>query len=74
MTYLEYLRRQQGLTLIELGKRVLYSDARLSILENHRPPLDQVHPRLKRALEIYFNESFDRLMSDADAILRRGAA
>lgn len=64
MTRMEYLRRVQGLSQTELGKRVLYSRSVLSKLEQKQ--LDPVHPRLKRALEDYFRTSLECLLDDME--------
>lgn len=63
MIRLEFLRRAKGLTQGELGEAILYSHGVISGLERGRPAPETVGRRLRDALERFFGESLESLMS-----------
>jgi len=67
MTRLEFLRRQTGLSQTELGSRIHYGRNSISVLERKRPSPEQVCIRLKAALEQFFGEPLEKLLSPVDA-------
>lgn len=75
MTRLEYRRRLEGLTQEALGAKILYGRNTISRLERDRPSRDDVHIRVRTALETYFGESFEALMQPVqDTLANNGGA
>jgi hypothetical protein len=68
MTKLEFLRRTSGMTQPELGCLIYYGRNSISILERKRPSSEQVCIRLKVALEGFFGEPLERLLSPVDVV------
>ena len=66
MIHLEFLRRAQGLSQTELGERILYSRSLISRLEKEKLSLAEMHPRAKDALERYFSQPIEYLLSTVD--------
>lgn len=63
MCRLEYLRRARGLSQEALGDRVHYSGAMICRLERHLPDPAIVNRRMRAALEQYFGEPLEKLLS-----------
>jgi hypothetical protein len=62
MTQLELSRRALELSQDALGRKILYSKAIVSRLESGVLPIESVHPRLRRALEVFFQTSLEELL------------
>jgi ribosome-binding protein aMBF1 (putative translation factor) len=63
MTNLEMERRQREMSQQELGRELLYSHSVVSRLERGTLTVNDVKPRLRAALERYFNSPLERLLS-----------
>ncbi len=68
MLWLEYHRKTAGFTQTELASRLLYSKATICRLERGRPSPGEVHPRLRNALERFFNRPIEHLLSTVEVI------
>lgn len=66
MTRLEFYRRAKGLSQEGLGNKILYSRSVISRLESENPASEDVHPRLRAALERFFGEKLETLLSHID--------
>lgn len=66
MCRLEYLRRARGLSQQALGERIHYSGPMICRLERHLPDAMTVNRRLRAALEGYFNEPLEKLLSPVE--------
>jgi transcriptional regulator with XRE-family HTH domain len=66
MTRLEFLRRRAGLNQADLGARIHYGRNSISVLERKRPSPEQVCIRLKAALEGFFGEPLENLLSPVE--------
>lgn len=62
MKVLELNRRTKGLSQAELAERILYSRSVISRLESGTLSPQDVHPRLRKALESYFNKPLEELL------------
>jgi hypothetical protein len=68
MRILELQRRIRGLSQDQLGKHVLYSRTVISRLETEMVNPGDVHPRLRAALERFFGESLEKLLSSVEVV------
>jgi len=66
MINLEFQRRARELSQTALGGKILYSGSVISRLESGEWTLERVHPRLRRALEEFFNTSIETLLAPVD--------
>ena len=62
MTRLELERRKRDMSQAELGEKLLYCKTMVSNLENGRLCADEVHKRLRKALENYFEVPLEDLL------------
>ncbi|MGO9122068.1 MAG: hypothetical protein ACLQPD_31205 [Desulfomonilaceae bacterium] len=63
MTHLEFERRKRGLRQTDLGNLILYDRAVISNLERLQPEPAAVGKRLRAALEGFFGEPLEKLLS-----------
>jgi len=69
MTELEFRRRSLGLSQSALGQRILYSKAMVSNMEKNSPSPNTVHPRLRAALENFFEVPLEQLLAQVTSAL-----
>jgi ribosome-binding protein aMBF1 (putative translation factor) len=66
MRILELQRRIRGLSQDQLGQHILYSRTVISRLETETLHPGDVHPRLRAALETFFGDPLERLLSSVE--------
>ena len=66
MIRLELERRKRGLSQEGLARDLLYRGERISWLENQKPNVSNINPRLRKTLEDYFGLSLETLMKSID--------
>ncbi|MGO9116830.1 MAG: helix-turn-helix domain-containing protein [Desulfomonilaceae bacterium] len=64
MKRLELERRRRDLSQADLGEKLLYCKTMVSNLENGRLCADEVHKRLRKALEDYFGVTLEELLTN----------
>lgn len=67
MSRLEFLRRTKGLSQGSLGDRIYYSGSAICRLERNRPNPATVGRRLRVALEGFFGEPLEHLLTEVQS-------
>ena len=66
MKILELARRMKGLSQAALAKELMYSRSHIGRIENQFVTPQEVHPRLRKALETYFGKTLEDLLTNAE--------